>query len=212
MLDSDLESSIIYEQKGMVELIMNTAAFIIGIIILSISIVGAAFLLVSGMTVGRGKKDSSTMSLQQPMLNFLTEYDAADYLGVSLNELDYMRVNGMLQGSFVSLTTLEQVGEEEYYDIVDGVEVVKTRPVMSNVTRYIYHREVLDNCMLQLMKDGSAIDSTDKNRGRNKKNKNGRRQNDFKQEQKPAETNEVKKEEKEEKAEKPAEKRPEIDQ
>lgn len=189
---------------------MNTAAFIIGIIILSISIVGAAFLLVSGMAAGRGKKDSSTMSLQQPMLNFLTEYDAADYLGVSLNELDYMRLNGMLQGSFVSLTTLEQVGEEEYYDIVDGVEVVKTRPVMSNVTRYIYHREVLDTCMLQLMKDGSAIDSTEKNRVRNKKNRNMRRPNEFKQEQthKTAENTEVKKEEKEE--DKSAEKRPEI--
>lgn len=153
--------------------LMSTAAFIIGIIILSLSIVGAAFLIVSGTFAGSsGKKESTPMALQQPMLNFLTEFDAADYLGVSLNELDFMRVNGMLEGAFISLVTLEQTGEEEYYDIVDGVEVVKTRPVMSNVTRYIFNREVLDQNMLKLMKDATTIDTTErKNKKQNRKDK-----------------------------------------
>ena len=149
---------------------MSTAAFIIGVIILSISVVGAAFLIVSALSVNGGKKEGGPMALQQPMLNFLTEFDAADYLGVSLNELDFMRVNGMLEGAFLSLVTLEQTGEEEYYDIVDGVEVVKTRPVMSNVTRYIFNREVLDQSMLNLMKDATIIDTTERKNKNNKKN------------------------------------------
>lgn len=182
---------------------MSTAAFIIGVIILSISVVGAAFLIVSALSVNTGKKENGPMALQQPMLNFLTEFDAADYLGVSLNELDFMRVNGMLEGAFLSLVTLEQTGEEEYYDIVDGVEVVKTRPVMSNVTRYIFNREVLDQSMLNLMKDATIIDTTERKNKNNKKNNKKNYSHDVKKDNK----------ENEKKAAAPAddaEKKPEI--
>ncbi|MBQ6796541.1 MAG: hypothetical protein IJP10_00860 [Clostridia bacterium] len=182
---------------------MSTAAFIIGVIILSISVVGAAFLIVSALSVNTGKKENGPMALQQPMLNFLTEFDAADYLGVSLNELDFMRVNGMLEGAFLSLITLEQTGEEEYYDIVDGVEVVKTRPVMSNVTRYIFNREVLDQSMLNLMKDATIIDTTERKNKNNKKNNKKNHSHDVKKDNK----------ENEKKADAPAddaEKKPEI--
>ena len=156
---------------------MNTAAFIIGIIILGASIVVSAFLIVSALSVSAGdKKSGGSVSLQQPMLSFFTEYDAADYLGVSLNELDFMRLNGMLKGSYMAYITLEQTGEEEYIDIIDGVEVTKTRPVRSNVTRYIYNRDVLDKCVLELMSKETTIDTTERKQ-KQKKNKQAKKEN-----------------------------------
>lgn len=140
---------------------------------MGICVVGGALIL-AGAIAGAGAfgaKNHGTQALQQPMLAFLTEFDAADYLGVSLNELDYMREHGMLAGAFLPVTSLEQTGEEEYYDIVDGLEVVKVRPVMSNVTRYLFHRELLDRKVLEMMKDGRNLNTSEESARRRSKKK-----------------------------------------
>jgi|GEM_PF-2001697 len=137
---------------------LSTAAFIIGMIILGLCLVAAAFML-SGAINGAAAalKESSPQSMQQPTLTFLTEYDAADYLGISLNELDYIRSEGMLDGSFVAVTSLEQTGEDYYVDFEDGVEVRKSRPIMSNVTRFLFNRQLLDEKMMEAIKSGRNI-------------------------------------------------------
>ncbi len=137
---------------------MSTAAFIIGMVILGACLVTAALLL-SGAINGAAAalKESAPQSMQQPTLTFLTEYDAADYLGISLNELDYIRSEGMLDGSFVAVTSLEQTGEDYYVDFEDGVEVRKSRPIMSNVTRFLFNRQLLDEKMMEAIKNGQNI-------------------------------------------------------
>lgn len=140
---------------------MTSLAFIIGMLILGICVVGAAFIL-SGAIAGAAaaSKESAPQVLQQPMLSFFTEFDAADYLGISLNELDYMRGEGMLDETFVAVTSMEQTGEEEYYAMEDGLEVIKLRPVMSPVTRFLFNRQLLDERMLQLIKEGKHVNPT----------------------------------------------------
>ncbi len=157
---------------------LSTAAFIIGMIILGLCIVVAALVL-SGAINGAASalKESTPQSMQQPTLTFLTEYDAADYLGISLNELDYIRSEGLLEGAFIAVTSLEQTGEENYVDYEDGVEVSKTRPVMSNVTRFLFNRQLLDEKMMEAIRDGKHINpfrskAQDKKQG-GKKNKSG---------------------------------------
>lgn len=137
---------------------MSTAAFIIGMLILGLCVIVAAVLL-SGAISGAASalKESAPQTMQQPTLTFLTEYDAADYLGISLNELDYIRSEGLLDGAFIAVTSLEQTGEESYVDYEDGIEVSKTRPVMSNVTRFLFNRQLLDEKMVDAIKDGKHI-------------------------------------------------------
>lgn len=137
---------------------LSTAAFIIGMIIVGLCLVVGALIL-SGAINGAAAalKESAPQSLQQPTLTFLTEYDAADYLGISLNELDYIRSEGLLDGAFIAVTSLEQTGEEEYADYEDGVEVTKVRPVMSNVTRFLFNRQLLDEKMMEAIRNGSHI-------------------------------------------------------
>lgn len=127
-------------------------------IILGLCLIVAALLL-SGAISGAATalKESTPQPLQQPTLAFLTEYDAADYLGISLNELDYIRSEGLLDGSFVAVTSLEQTGEEDYIDVIDGVEVANSRPVMSNVTRFLFNRQLLDEKMVEAIRNGSHI-------------------------------------------------------
>ncbi len=154
---------------------MSTTAFIIGMIILGLCIVVAALLL-SGSISGAAAalKESSPQTLQQPTLSFLTEYDAADYLGISLNELDYIRSEGLLNGAFIAVTSLEQTGEETYHDYEDGVEVTKTRPIMSNVTRFLFNRQLLDEKMMEAIKEGSHINPF---RTKNQEKKSGSKKN-----------------------------------
>lgn len=140
---------------------MTSLAFIFGMLILGICCVGAAFIISASITgAAAAAKESAPQSLQQPMLSFFTEFDAADYLGISLNELEYMRGEGMLDNTFVAVTSIEQTGEEEYYAMEDGLEVIKLRPVMSPVTRFLFNRQLLDERMLQLIKEGKHINPT----------------------------------------------------
>ncbi len=151
---------------------MTSVAFIIGTLIVGICIVAAAFILSGAVTgAAAASKESAPQSLQQPTLSFLTEFDAADYLGVSLNELDYMRGEGMLENTFVAVTSMEQTGEEEYYAMEDGVEVVKVRPVMSPVTRFLFNRQLLDERMLEIIKQGQHVNPT-RPKNTHKKSKN----------------------------------------
>lgn len=148
-------------------------------IVLGLCVVIASLLL-SGAISGAASalRESTPQSLQQPTLTFLTEYDTADYLGISLNELDYIRSEGILDGAFIAVTSLEQTGEETYADYEDGVEVIKTRPVMSNVTRFLFNRQLLDEKMTEAIRNGNHINpyrsksqNQDKKQG-GKKNKN----------------------------------------
>lgn len=140
---------------------MTPTAFIIGTLILGICIVAAAFVLSGAVTgAAAAAKESAPQALQQPTLSFLTEFDAADYLGVSLNELDYMRGEGMLDNTFVAVTSMEQTGEEEYYAMEDGVEVIKVRPIMAPVTRFLFNRQLLDERMLEIIKQGQHVNPT----------------------------------------------------
>ncbi len=149
-----------------------TTAIIVGFIILGLCIVGAAFIL-SGAITGSASalKEVQPQTLQQPTMRFLTEYDTADYLGVSLNELDYMRSEGLLDGTFLPITGLEKTGETEYCDFEDGHEVVKTRAVMSNVTRFLFNVELLDKKMLEVIADGETVNPHRKD-GASKKSSN----------------------------------------
>lgn len=140
---------------------MTSFAFIVGMLILGICAVSAAFIISASITgAAATAKESAPQSLQQPMLSFFTEFDAADYLGISLNELEYMRGEGMLEGTFVAVTSIEQTGEEEYYAMEDGLEVLKLRPIMGPVTRFLFNRQLLDERMLQLIKEGKHINPT----------------------------------------------------
>jgi len=140
---------------------MTPVAFIIGTLITGICLVAAAFIISGAITnAAASTKESAPQPLQQPTLTFLTECDAADYLGISLNELDYMRSEGMLDNTFVAVTSLEQTGEEEYYAKEDGVEVLKVRPVMSHVTRFLFNRQLLDERMLELIRQGQHVNPT----------------------------------------------------
>lgn len=153
-------------------------------LILGICAVGAAFIISGAITgAAAAAKESAPQSLQQPMLSFFTEFDAADYLGISLNELDYMRGEGMLDNTFVAVTSMEQTGEEEYYAMEDGLEVIKLRPVMAPVTRFLFNRQLLDERMLQLIKEGKHVNPT-RAKGANSskpnkpnKNNNGQKKN-----------------------------------
>lgn len=142
---------------------MSSLVFMVGVVVLGVAILGAAF-IITGSLGGRPERaeGDSTPAMEQPPLSYFTEFDTADYLGVSLKELDYMRENGLLEGSFIGITSLEKTGEEEYYDFVDGIEVIKTRPVISNITRYIFSRDLLDKKMAALIGDGQAINTTEK--------------------------------------------------
>jgi len=168
---------------------MSSFAFIIGMLILGLCCVGAAFIISASIAAAAATaKESAPQSLQQPMLSFFTEFDAADYLGISLNELDYMRSEGMLDGTFTAVTSVEQTGEEEYYAMEDGLEVVKLRPVMSPVTRFLFNRQLLDERMLQLIKEGKHINPTrtkGSSKPANKQSKNSKPNNQRSGEGKP---------------------------
>ena len=159
---------------------MTSLAFIIGTLITGLCLVAAAFIISGAITgAAAASKESAPQSLQQPTLSFLTEFDAADYLGVSLNELDFMRGEGMLDNTFVAVTSMEQTGEEEYYAMEDGVEVIKVRPVMSPVTRFLFNRQLLDERMLELIKQGQHVNPTrpksaGKPKGKNDNHKGGK--------------------------------------
>lgn len=144
---------------------MTAWVFIAGLFILGVAVIGAALIVTAGLSAqgsgaSGGRDPVSPMS--QPTLAFFTEFDTADYLGVSVKELDYMRENGMLDGSFVAVTSLEKTGEEDFYDFEDGIEVVRKRPIFSSITRYLFNRALLDEKMLELIKSGTSINTAEK--------------------------------------------------
>lgn len=148
---------------------MSSLVFLIGIAILGVSVLGAAFVITGSMGGQETKStDGETPAMAQPPLSYFTEFDTADYLGISFKELDYMRESGILDGSFVGITSLEKTGEEEYYDFVDGMEVIKTRPVISSITRYIFSRELLDKKMTDMISGGQAVNTTDRKKKQEK--------------------------------------------
>lgn len=162
-----------------------TTAIIIASVIVGLCLIGAALIISSGVAgAAASMKESAPQALQQPTLKFFTEFDAADYLGVSLNELDYLRSEGLLDGSFMAVTSLEQTGEEEYTDIVDGIQVVKVRPVMANVTRFLFNRELLDEKVCNIIRDGRHINPL-KSRAKNAPKASNKPNKDVKPEQKP---------------------------
>lgn len=137
---------------------MTPIAFIIGMAVLGVCIIIAAVIL-SGAVTGAAAslKEGTPKALQQPVLNFLTEFDAADYLGLGITELDYIRNEGMLDGTFIAVTSLEQTGVNEYTEFENGVEVTKTMPIKAQVTRFLFDRELLDEKMLELIREGKHI-------------------------------------------------------
>lgn len=156
---------------------MEAWVFIVGMLIFGLCVLGAAF-VISAAIAGSTKSGAGSATLQQPALTFFTEYDASDYLGVSLKELDYMRESGMLDGTFMSVTSLEKTGEEEYAEIVDGVEVRKIRPIMSNITRYLFNKSLLDEKMLEIIKAGRELDTSERlSRAKDRRNNNKQRDN-----------------------------------
>ncbi len=156
---------------------MTSVAFIVGTLIIGFCLIGAAF-IISGAVTGAAaaSKESAPQPLQQPTLSFLTEFDAADYIGISLEELEYMRGEGMLDDTFIAVTSLEQTGEEDYYTTVDGVETRKTRPIMAPVTRFLFNRELLDVRLLELIKEGQHVNPA-RGRSNYKQNKQKSAQN-----------------------------------
>ena len=119
---------------------MNTAAFIIGMIILGILTLISAFVVAGAVTNASSKANSAEADapvLRQPEMKYFNDYDTADYLGISVSELDDMRKAGLLDGTFVTLLS----GESEFDE-----------------RRYIYSRELIDKRMNDMMKDQKTID------------------------------------------------------
>lgn len=151
---------------------MTSIAFIIGMAVLGVCIIVAAVILSGAITgAAASLKEGSPKALQQPVLNFLTEFDAADYLGLGITELDYVRNEGMLDGTFIAVTSLEQTGVSEATEFENGVEVTKSKPVMAQVTRFLFDKELLDQKMLELIREGKHINPY---RKKNKKAKSAK--------------------------------------
>lgn len=137
---------------------MTVTAFIVGTVILGVLILVSAF-VVAGAVTGASKAGEGETALRQPEMSYFDEYEAADYIGVSAEEMAAMREQGLLSGIFVEITASEECGEEEYYDEdEDGNEIVRTRPAYDTVTRFIYSKKLLDEALLKLIKDGKELD------------------------------------------------------
>lgn len=137
---------------------MSPISFIIGMAVLGVCIIIAAVIL-SGAITGAAAaiKENTPKAYRQPELKFMTEFDAADYLGLNINELDYARNEGLLDGTFIAITSLEQTGVSEQSAYENGVEVTKTTPIKAQVTRFMFDRDLLDKKLLELIRDGKHI-------------------------------------------------------
>lgn len=138
---------------------MSGAAFIIGVILLGVLVIGAAF-VVAGAVSAPGKDEESSAVLRQPEIKYFNDFEAADYLCISIAELNSMREKGLLKGTFITLRTTDDGSSEQYYDVdSNGNEVVRSRPTRRDTIRCIYSIEALDERMRELLEDGDIIDA-----------------------------------------------------
>lgn len=137
---------------------MTVTGFIVGVIILGLLILISAFVVAGAITVA-SKETPEEPVLRQPEMKYLNEYDASDYLGITPEELEVLRAQGKLKGAFITIESVEDDGEEEYFDVDDnGNEVIDRRPVFRDTTRYLYSREMLDEKMAEMLREEKTLD------------------------------------------------------
>lgn len=137
---------------------MSTISFIIGMLILGLLTLISAFIIAGAVTVSGKNKSSDEPVLRQPEMKYFNDFDTADYLGITVEELTALRENELLDGVYTTLLTLDPNGTEEFYDVDStGREIISTRPATTEAVRYIYSRELLDERMNEIMKDGKTL-------------------------------------------------------
>ncbi len=137
---------------------MSTISFILGMLILGILTLISAFIIAGAITVSGKSKNADEPVLRQPEMKYFNDFDTADYLGITVEELESLRNSELLDGVYTTLLTVDNNGTEEYYDIdANGQEVIRTRPATVEAVRYIYSRELLDARMNDIMKDGKTL-------------------------------------------------------
>ncbi len=137
---------------------MSTISFIIGMIILGIFTLVSAFVIAGAITSSGKDSAENAPVLRQPEMKYFNDFDAADYLGITTDELALLREQGILDGVYSTILTVDPNGTEEYYDVDStGREVVRTRNVTMEAVRFIYSRELLDDRMNEMMKDGKTV-------------------------------------------------------
>ncbi|MBQ7548944.1 MAG: hypothetical protein IJT03_04485 [Clostridia bacterium] len=85
-----------------------------------------------------GGKSSAETEAAASDSKYITETEAADYLGISEEVVQMLRVNlRKLEGSYMSYTYTDEAGKE--------------------VTRIVYDKDKLDDAVAALMKDTGAL-------------------------------------------------------
>lgn len=137
---------------------MSTISFIIGMLILGILTLISAFIIAGAITVSGKGRNADEPVLRQPEMKYFNDFDTADYLGITVEELEALRNNELLDGVYTTILTVDNNGTEEYYDVdANGQEVIRTRTATVEAVRYIYSRELLDARMNDIMKDGKTL-------------------------------------------------------
>ncbi len=137
---------------------MSTITFIIGMLILGLLTLISAFVIAGAVTVSGKGKNADEPVLRQPEMRYFTDFDTADYLGITVDELAALREKELLDGVYVTVLSTDPNGTEEYYDVDStGREVIRTRPATVETVRCIYSKELLDARMNEIMKDGKTI-------------------------------------------------------
>lgn len=136
---------------------MSTISFIIGMLILGVFTLISAFVIAGAITVF-GKSKGSDPVFGQPEMKYFNDFDTADYLGITVEELEAMREQKLFDGVYTTILTTDPNGVEEYYAVDStGREVVRTRPATVDAVRYVYSKDLLDQRMNELLKDGKNI-------------------------------------------------------
>jgi hypothetical protein len=130
-------------------------------IILGILFLAAAFIVAGAVTGASSSWEEKPPVFKHPELMFFNHFEAADYLAISVEELNMMVEKELLDGVFVAITSMTETGEEPYYDYDEnGKEIVLSRPVIEPVTRYVFSRKKLDERMLEIFAKGNHLDFT----------------------------------------------------